>query len=159
MDKDDSDFYEDYDSLYGETDYDIESFIVNEDDLDYSAIYNEVEKDSDKLKEDWDRENKRYKLLRVLEIWSDIQEAEMKMKKWVAIAVFTILIFEVLLVGVAFFGIGLGKIKVDLWVAETFIAGMIIQVFAIATIVVKGLFPQKEASSLSEVTQIVKENI
>lgn len=144
---------------FGEISDSIESmFSGNEPrEVDYNEISTEAKENSDDLLARWGRENKRIKLLAVLKAWKDAQLHESRMKTWVAIVVFSLLTIEMLLVGLAFFFIGFGLIKVELWVAETFILGIIVQIFGIATIVVKGLFPAREKNSLSELTEVVKD--
>ena len=122
---------------------------------DNEQIQEQVKEESKHIAETWEQQNKTYKLKYVLNIWSTSHKEELNMKRIVAIVIFSLLIFEMILVGIAFFFMGFKLIEIETWVAETFIAGIIIQIFAIATIVVKGLFPQKSTNSLEDLNSMV----
>lgn len=92
-----------------------------------------------------DIEDKSYKVRTVVTAWEGQQREERRLRRgyatWLLIAVFA----QMVVADMAFFLLGAGVISVDKWVADTFIIAVFGQIAAMATIVVKYLFPDTGA--------------
>lgn len=100
-------------------------------------------------------EDKRFKLINVLNIWRKTQKNERKLKKVVAYMILGGLATELIAGNTAFFLIGFGLFKVPEWVAQTFFIGMYAQIISVVLIVVKSLFPTPKSDSLTELNKMV----
>jgi hypothetical protein len=99
-------------------------------------------------------EDKSHKLRTILKAWERQQSQERKMRsvyaKWLLIALFA----QMIVVNIAFFGIGLQWLVIEKWVSTTFIMTVFGEIAAMALIVVKYLFPKVGAEVLSLIEKL-----
>jgi len=133
------------------------SLVVSSEPIDRIEIAEENAAESKDLEDMWRRDIIKNKFETILKTWQRAHHQEQRMKTWVAITIFALLGLEMGAVGVSFFFIGFKMLEVETWVAETFIGGIIVQIFGIATIVVKSLFPQKSTDTIHEMNGLVKD--
>lgn len=100
-------------------------------------------------------QDKRFKLQRVLDIWSDYHSHERDLRKSVAKWVFRALFAEIGVSIVLMFLIGIRWLHVDRWVADVFFTAVFSQASAMAYWIVKSLFPAPQTDPLSQINDIV----
>jgi hypothetical protein len=101
-----------------------------------------------------DIENKSYKLQKLLEAWERQHTEERAMRKTYATALLVALGIQMLLVNSAFFLIGFGLLRVEQWVANTFIMAVFGEIAGMTFFIIKYLFPKVSADVLSTVEKL-----
>lgn len=112
---------------------------VTSDDLDTYKTYNEVQ-----------NTNQKYKI--ILEAWEAQHREERDLRRKFAIAIFIVLLLQIVAINVTFFLIGFKKMEVEEWVATTFIIAVFSEIVSMTLIVLRYLFP-KASKELMELVQ------
>ncbi len=99
-------------------------------------------------------DNRTHKLKTLLAAWESQQDEERSLRKLFAAWILGGLLFQMLLVNVAFFLIGFGWIHVDKWVSTTFIIAVLGEIVGMANIVVKYLFPKQGGEALNLIEKL-----
>ena len=87
-------------------------------------------------------EDKSYKLKIVLDAWKAQKKEERKWRNIYAGVLLGFLFIQIVVVNVSFFLIGAGKLKVEEWVANTFIIAVFGEVASMTLVIVRYLFPK-----------------
>lgn len=96
-------------------------------------------------------EDRSFKLKTFLEAWERQHEEERKLRKKYATRILNALCVQGVLVNISFFAIGFNWIKVEPWVANSFILAVFGEIAGISFFVVKCLFPKPQADVLSNI--------
>lgn len=99
-------------------------------------------------------ENKSHKIKTVLDAWQNQQSEERALRRSFAKLLLTAVFVQIALVNISFFAIGLKYLTVDKWVATSFILAVLADVVAMATIVIKYLFPKPGAEVLELIEKL-----
>lgn len=87
-------------------------------------------------------EDKSYKLKIVLDAWKAQKKEERKWRNIYAGVLLLFLFIQIVIVNVSFFLIGAGTLKVEEWVANTFIIAVFGEVASLTLVIVRYLFPK-----------------
>ena len=89
-----------------------------------------------------DVSDRSYKLRTIVDAWGGQNTEERKMRRQFASAILIALFFQILIVNVSFFLIGLGILEVTEWVAQTFIISVFGEIVGMTMLVLRYLFPK-----------------
>lgn len=112
---------------------------VTSDQVDTYKTFNEVQ-----------NTNQKYKI--ILTAWEAQHREERNLRRKFAIAIFVVLLIQILAINVTFFLIGFKKMEVEKWVATTFIIAVFAEIVSMTLIVLRYLFP-KASKELMELVQ------
>jgi hypothetical protein len=111
-------------------------------------------RDIDHLERIEDIRNRSRKIKTVLSAWETQQKEERVLRRTYANYLLAALFLQILLINAAFFGIGLGYLAVEKWVATTFIMAVFFEVVALVLVIVKYLFPKVGSEVLNLIEKI-----
>ncbi|MEC1792201.1 hypothetical protein P9D84_12595 [Bacillus vallismortis] len=98
-----------------------------------------------------------FKVRQVIGTWKTNEENERKMRKRVAAFVLGALGVEMLIGNIIFVLMGFNpNFKLSQWTCNLFFTGMYTQIVAVATIVVRNLFPPTTKDSSSAISELIK---
>ncbi|WP_462410373.1 hypothetical protein [Neobacillus sp. Marseille-QA0830] len=97
-----------------------------------------------------------YKIRTVITTWKEQQTQERKMRRNIAYFILSALFIEVIAGNVYLWNIGSGKLKLSEWVTNIFFAGLFSQVAAMATIVIRNLFPKPQKDHSASIAELIE---
>lgn len=99
-------------------------------------------------------EDRSFRLRTVVTAWESQQSEERRLRRSYGTAILVALCLQSLLVDILFILIGLGRITIAPWVANTFIVSVFGQIVGLAVVVVRHLFPQPSSEILRLIERI-----
>ena len=119
----------------------IDPFRISKDQIEEigSAV---TSRDIDTFRQYREIQDKSYKYQTVLSAWAAQKKEEREWRNIYAGVLLLFLFIQIVIVNVSFFLIGAGKLKVDEWVANTFIIAVFGEVASMILVIVRYLFPK-----------------
>lgn len=106
------------------------------------------------LERQYQAEDRRYRLRTVIEVWQQQQEEERALRKvyanWIRIAVY----IQIAYIDLMAILLGLGILRLDRWVAYSLIVTVFLEIVALATVIVRHLFPRLEGEFLNLIEKL-----
>lgn len=87
-------------------------------------------------------EDRSYKLKIVLDAWKAQKKEERNWRNIYAGVLLGFLFIQIIVVNISFFLIGVGKLEIEKWVANTFIIAVFGEVASMTLVIVRHLFPK-----------------
>lgn len=97
-----------------------------------------------------------YKIRTVIDTWKEQQKEERNMRRNIAYFIMGALFIEIIVGNVILFLLGVEKLNLSEWVSNVFYVGMYTQVVAIATIVVRNLFPKPLKDNSASISELIE---
>jgi len=98
-----------------------------------------------------DIETRKKKLASSLEAWKAQLDQERALRKGASIVVFALLAIEILLINLFFYWIGIGRMRIEPWMATSILMAAYAQIVTMALAVIKYLFPETGGDSISKI--------